>query len=534
MVHVRRPHLLFVSQKVVDIKLALDLPDLAIEVGGLREFLQRHAFIPGDKCTGELTITRMDKNGSMICELTGGSLGSSANSLRVAIRLTLPLGLRDYSGDLRMRDVFCATAGTSVEAGGNVQNMLLDTVVLAEGLSRQYEHINSDNLVMTIATSSDPCDILDCEVAGLVRKWVSVYLLGIPDRFAVHLPYEHAGRQGIMAITSEPMLTYESLLNLLRDDAEFARAFRTATCFVSSDPFFQILPNHALAPYTYVINSSTALRALVAVSAYGTNALLPMNQGEAGEVCKLMLSRARGTELDQTETPRFPSPLTINEKTIDPTLLKILDGSIDMFARYNPFYQQAEGFSFTCPISFGPDGGLIVCMNRAPLACFTSVLSEEGEDHLFRQYSFPKAGQVQETGAGDAVAAVVTLFNVINPDHLIDPHLEGKEKRNEAFRQVACTLFVSCLSRIVGNLLVRTSRTNLTHLAIDQIGELIVEAAERSVGLARECTRLLPDPVFGVVKEWGIKTVMWVPRRILAPSEVPVAIANQTQGLAPG
>jgi len=348
--------------------------------------------------------------------------------------------------------------------------------------------------------------------------------LGIPDRFAVHLPYEHAGRHGIMAVTSEPTLTYEVLLKLLGDNAQFAKTFRTATCFVSSDPFFQVLPSHALAPYTYIINSSTALRALVAVSAYGTNALLPMNQGEAGEVCKLMLSRARGTELDQTETPRFPSPLTINEDTIDPASLGILDSSIDMFSRYNPFYQRAEGFSFACPISFGLEGGLIVCMNKGPIACFTSILSEEGEERLFSKYAFPKSEQIQETGAGDAVAAVVTLFNAVDPDMLIDQYLEGKEKRYKEFRHLACTLFVSCLSRIVGNLIVRTPRTNLTHIQIDQIGKLIEDVAEKSIEVARDCVKLLPDPVFGVIKEWGIKVVMWVPRRVLIPSGVPITI----------
>lgn len=523
MVQTRTPHLLFVSQKVIDIKTPLNLPGLAQETGKLREFLQKHAFIPADKCTGELTIVGIDKQGNLTCELTGGSLGSPTNSLRVAIRLTLPLGLNNYHGEVRIQDILSAVDGTLVESGGNVQNMLLNILVLAEALSRKYQVFNNNDSLITIATSSDPFERLDSGTSNLLKKRVNVYPLGITDRFAVHFPYEHSGRHGIMAITSEPTQTYEPLLKLL-DDAQFAKAFRSATCFVSSDPFFQILPGHAMSPYAYVINASTALRGLVAVSAYGNNALLPMNQGEAGEVCKLMLSRARGTELDQTETPRFPSPLTIKEDTIDAPSLKILDNSIDMFSRHNPFFQRAEGFSFACPISFGPQGGLIIGMNKEPIACFTSILSKKGEHRLFKQYSFPLSEQIQETGAGDAVAATVALFNTVDPDTLIDRYLEGKEKYHKDLRQLASTLFVSSLSRIIGNLLIRTSSTNLTNIEIDQLGNLIVDVAEDSVKLARQHVKLLPDPTFGVINKWGIKVVMWVPRRVLIPSGVPVTI----------
>lgn len=516
--------MLFVSQKVVDIKPPLDLPDVARAIGALRGYLRSHVFIETNKFTGEMTIVSTNRQGDLICELAGSSLGSPDRDVRPAIRLILSLGLNDYTGELGIQDVFRAVRETSIEDGGNVQNMLLNILVLAEALSRKYQAFSSNDLLITTATSTDPFEKLDLEMSDLLKKKVDVYQLKIPDRFAVHLPYEHAGEQGIFAITSEPTQTYESLLELLDNNAQFARAFRSATCFVSSDPFFQILPSHAMAPYAYVINASTAFRGLVAVSTYGTNALLPMNKAEAGEVCKLMLSRARGTELDQTETPRFPSPFTIKEDAIDPASLGILDSSVDMFSRHNPFFQKAEGFSFACPISFGPEGGLVIGMNKHPIACFTSILSEEGEQRLFDEYSFAGSEQIHETGAGDSVAAVVALFNTVSPDVLIDQYLEGKERDNRYLRQLANTLFVSCLSRIIGNLLIRTARTNLTHIEIDRLGEVIVDVVTESVKLARDHVKLLPDPTFGIIEKWGIKVAMWVPRRVLIPSGVPLTI----------
>lgn len=526
MVQPRTPHILFVSQKVVDIKTPLDLHQLAQVIGDLREYLHRYAFIPGDKFTGELTIVKITEQGDVVCELAGSSLGSTPEShVQPAIRLTLPLGLVDFEGDREVQPVFAAVPRTSIDDGGNIQNMLLNTLVLTDALSVEHHQFDSTNLMMTTASTSDPFQRLNRATANRFRERVSIYPLPpLPDRFAILLPYEHSGDRGTLAITSEPKVTCSSLLALLDGNAQFAKAFRSATCLVSADPFFEILPNHALAPYVYVMNASTAFRAMVAVTAYGTNALLPMNDGEAGEVCKLMLSRARGTELTQTETPHFPPPLTIKGNTIDAEMLEILDSSIDKLSRYNPFFRHAEGISFASPISFGREGGLIIGMNQEAIACFTSIPSEEGERHLFDEYQFPMSDHVQETGAGDSVAAVVALFNTVSPEVIIAPYLEGREKTHRQLRHLASTVFVSCLSRIVGNLLIRTSRTNLTHIDTGTLGRLIEDAAKESVDLARRSVRRLPNPEFGIIEKWGIRVAMWVPRRVVIPTEIPVTI----------
>ena len=524
MVQTRTPHMLFVSQKVIDIKTPLDLIDLAEKTGDLREILHKHSFIPGDIFTGKLEPKNIDEQGNLQCELSGGSLGSPKNSTRIVIQVTLPLGLRGYGKELRVQDIFGAIGRTSIDDGGNVQNMALNTLVLSEALSPQYPAFNSNNLLITIATSSDPFQKLDLETFNRFEKRVNTYPLRMPDRFAIHLPYDHANRQGIMVISSEPEETYEALRELLKENDRFERAFKSATCFISADPFFQLFHSHAFPPYIYVINASTAFRGLVAVSAYGNTALLPMNQGEAGEVCKLMLSRARGTELDQTETPRFPSPLTIKEDGIDPNMLKILDNSIDMFSRHNPFFQHTEGLSFSCPISFGREGGLIIGMNKEPIACFSTIPSREGEQRLFEEYAFPISTEIHDTGAGDVVATVVALFNTVSPELLIEPYLEGKEKDHSDLRQLASTLFVNCLSRVAGCLLIRTPSTNLTHIQIDPLRRLLGDVGEESVNLARKCVKLLPDVVFGVIEKWDIKVAMWVPHRVLIPSGAPITI----------
>jgi hypothetical protein len=177
MAQVRTAHMLFVSQKVIDIKVTLELPDMARTIGELRDYLHKFKFIPGDKVTGELTLASIDKQGHVHCELTGSSLGSPTPSVSPAIRLILRLGMTDYDGKLHIQDVFGAVERTSISDGGNIQNMFLNTLVLAEALSGSCPSFNSENLLITIASSSDPFERLDRECHGRLNPRANVYPL---------------------------------------------------------------------------------------------------------------------------------------------------------------------------------------------------------------------------------------------------------------------------------------------------------------------------------------------------------------------
>ena len=84
-------------------------------------------------------------------------------------------------------------------------------------------------------------------------------------------------------------------------------------------------------------------------------------QGEASQVCKLLLQRGQGTDLSRpTETPRFPSPFSLVESEVNRDAFEILDQTLDKFTRYNLLHRAPNGMAFVCPISFGAEGGLIV------------------------------------------------------------------------------------------------------------------------------------------------------------------------------
>ena len=268
---------------------------------------------------------------------------------------------------------------------------------------------------------------------------------------------------------------------------------------------------HAVAPYTCIINASTAFRAFTAVHSYDTSALLPMNEAEAAEVCKILISRA-GVALSDSEAQPFPSPLALSGDGIDNSSLNRLNESLGLFGRYNHPHRDPGGqLSLAYPISFGLDGGLIIGVNGRMIACFTSILSPSGEERLFEEYGFDREEGLHESGAGDSVAALVALFNTISPEIVTDPYFRGAERDRKDFRHLTGTIFVGILSRIVGNILVRTKHTNMAGLNEDMLGRLFADVAQQAVEQARILYRTLPQPVFTVVEKWGIRSVLWSP-----------------------
>jgi hypothetical protein len=518
----RNSTIVLVSQKVKDIKTPDSLPRLAETVGGLRKFLHRYAFIPGDKFTGSLEPIRLESNGVLVAELAGSSLSSdSFRGLHPNVKLELDLGLDSYTGPTRVENLFRAVPGSTVDDGGNVQNMLLDMVVLLGGLT---EHQLPKLPSLVVASSSDPFEQWDQDTAAESSPFVKYFKLGFEDRYSIQMPWRgEDGCSGTLAITSEPQRSHIALVRLLSEDAVFRQLFRQANCFVSSDPLFELIQQYGQPPFAYVINASTAFRALVAVSSYGTHALLPMNQGEASQVCKLLLQRGQGTDLDQTETPLFPSPFSLVESGVDHDALKVLDQTLEKFTRYNLMHRAPNGTAFVCPISFGAEGGLIVGTDIQTVACFTSVPNEEGRAAIASSFSDiekPIDGIYFEVGAGDSVAAVLTLFNTVDPGVLIDAVATERAKKHRALMSLARTVFVSVLSRIVGELLLRTRKTYLANVSSRSVGLLLQEVAEKSFRAAERVVRHLPNEGYTEIEGWGIQVVVWQLGQIAYPGEV--------------
>jgi hypothetical protein len=509
---------MFIAQVVKDIHVPATaaLGTVASKIGDLWALLVRQRLISEkkEKVSCDLAVRSVNAiNGVVDFELSGGVLGPADSNLQQKIGLPLPLGLRGYEGKNDTLEVFKAIPGTTVENGGNVLNMLINTVVVSTALAEDCPEFKGTNLRLTMASSSDPFFGIDSAKASMFRGRVEVYPLPMEDRLAVLLPRYYHSHEGVLDITSLPTKSEVALNKLLDGNASFEGAFRATTTFVSAEPLFDLLATHALVPYTNLINASTAFRPSVADRAYGTAAVLPMNDQEVAEVCKLLLCHA-GSELNETEAPPFPSPLDIALNGIDEPALESLNESLRLFARYIlPHAHPSGRLSLPYPISFGRDGGLVVGVNGAMVACFTSILPELQERQFFSEYKLEYEEDLHETGAGDAVATLIAVFNTVSPDVVVAPFLLGEEKNRIDFIQLAGTIFVAVSSRLIGNILVRSNHTNLAGVDVDALARVFRDAAQEAVLAARRVFKDLPmKPSFTTIEKWGIRCLVWSPR----------------------
>ena len=74
---------------------------------------------------------------------------------------------------------------------------------------------------------------------------------------------------------------------------------------------------------------------------------------------------------------------------------------------------------------------------------------------------------------------------------------------------LARTIFVSVLSRVVGELLLRTQKTYLANVSRRSVGLLLREVAEKSLGAAERVVKHLPSEGYTEIEEWGIQVVVW-------------------------
>jgi hypothetical protein len=513
------PNIILVNQKVKDIKVAPN-PDLENAMGRFRYWLRRHAFIPGDKVPATVTPTHIS-NGVMVADISGAMLSSDLDT-SVHIRQHFPLPLPDYNGPMDVESIFASVPGTRIDDGGNVQNMAVN-VALALQCASAHSACRKCRapLRLTVASSSDPFCRMDAAEADALRRVCHIYPLDLPDRFAIQVPWRAGDESGTLAITSEPQRTGEALRHLAETNVDFRRTMESATCIVSSDPVYDQLAYIAKPPYSYLINSSTAFRTLVAAESYGRTAILPMNNDEASDVCKLLLQRGLEEELGKIDRPPFPPPLASSGDAIDADALCQLDQSVEMLSRYIFLYKNPGRVSFTCPITFGPHGGMLIGTDHENIACFTSTPSPEGEDSLLREFADIEPGnrdRKHEVGAGDSVAAIVALFNAVDPSLFLVQHMQGREESDRQLRQLASTVFVSILGRIAGNFLIRTVRTYWGNVRKDSFPALLDEAAKESLSVARLVIRKLQAPVIVEVKKWGIHVVIWRPGFVAYPN----------------
>jgi hypothetical protein len=508
------------SQIVRDVKVGggQQRKELLKDVARLRAGLLVKSYIPGDKVNCDFKPLCINTDGTLTVEVFGGMLHGSDKETgldphfhhRFHLPLNGPLTMQEVTSmsleDLLMKHC----SDVTVDDGGNAQNMAIDMCLTA------VSALEKQKIKMLVATSSNPLKRLPDSVRDKIQHLVTfAQLPDVPDRIAIQLPWQNdTGKPGTFGLNTEPLDISASLRTLLKEREDLALAVRKAVCFVSSDLAFEVLREHGQ-PGRYInhVNSSTKWRSTVAARAYGTDLILPMNHKEAADVVHVIKHVGSEEELHNVKRVAFPNPLKTNGNEVDIDSLTKLDDLLLQFSRYNQQHLRNSLVAFNYPITFEEHGGLLVgSRNRHSIVAYTSTPDDDASKRLLDQYGDPAEmnnGDIETMGAGDAAAAMVAIFNTIDPQEFIVPHLEGREITNSLLHQYAQTIFLSALCRIVGTFLIRTKRTHFSNIRLDTFRDLFKETAKSSLEAARQTVNNPQAHSLKDLKGLGIKVVTW-------------------------
>src|SRR5262249_33630637 len=116
-----QPHLVFVSQKVKDIKIPPN-GHVEFEIAALRKWLHRYSFIPGEKVTARIVPMAVEQ-GVLHAIIEDWTSGVEAH-IKQRFTLDLPAGV-----PLQVEDLFSQVKGARVDDGGNVQNSIVNATL---------------------------------------------------------------------------------------------------------------------------------------------------------------------------------------------------------------------------------------------------------------------------------------------------------------------------------------------------------------------------------------------------------------------
>lgn len=517
----RETHVVITSQVVRDLKVSggSRCAQLSADTARLRAGLLNRHYIDGDKVNCEFRPLKFTDDGALMVEIFGGMLrGSDVNSsldphfhhpFHLDLRTSLSM---DDLASMTLEDLLMKHCnGVTVDDGGNAQNMVINMCLATVSSLRQ-------KIRFTVFSSSDPLKRLPDHVRDRIERCLQYYpLKDVPDRIGIHLPWQYeGGKKGTFGISTEPVDTSAALANLLAARHDIAALLKSADCFITCDPSFEVLRARGQpARYSTIVNAATKWRSLIAGKAYGTDMILPMNHKEAADVAHVIRHVGKEKELHDVARVPFPTPLKPNGNEVDADSLRQLDGMLlDLATKYNPLHHRSNGLvAFNFPITFEEYGGLVAgTRDRRSVVAFTSTPDERAERELLERYGDPNEMDpdgAETMGAGDASASVVAIFNTIDPQEFIEPFLEGREKSNARFHQSAQTIFVSAMSRIVGMFLIHTRRTHLANISLQHYRELMERVAKESIGVARTLVSTHDKHRISDMQQFGMKVVTW-------------------------
>lgn len=495
-----------VMQVMTDFKVSPEYLDPAVQniVGKLRQEANLHQFTKGDKLPAHLRWRAgepLQLSGKLPIELYGGALGEFIRPMAI------PLSDKAPNGEVQSLE-HALQLISRTDPGGNAPNEMRNLVRLMEG-GVGPEHLH-------LFTSSDALfeEWLQ-SVQGPVRDHIAVTRLSFASRMGVHLPYRLTERNGTLGISSPADTTRGPIR------PHFADLLSCNHVIVSEGLGREIQASgmeegHSL---QQKMNPSSGLRADCALDAYeyvqagGPPPFATMNDEETDFYIRVLKGRVEGVDPEKLDPIPFPSPFGTGAEISESAVMRA-NASFNEYFQYVP-HRESETLQFPLNVSCGGRGGYHAAMVRGRhYLVFSTVPEEHGVAKLLDLAGNPH-GIHKETersmGAGDAVGALLSLANAWDATELLGEYAvqAGRQTPDERYLHIAGIVFVSLLSRIFGEYLFHTERTDFTEIPAERIRHIVDFAAQQALLVADQVWNAGPRPKVAKVEDLGIKVALW-------------------------
>ena len=508
----------FVMQTMTDYKphqRDIDIEGLMDEVRLLKDGCVQHKFVKGDKLPTITNVRERLVRGVLKLELHGEALGKWHFPLDIPLAKPFKRGKKvETLHDALM--LFCATA-----PGGNAPNELRDIAHCMEaGIGPSH---------VEVFTSTDP--LFQSWYAGLsepVRERIRITVLGengqkkgslgsFPPRQGLHLPYRlrESHGTGTLAISNPASSTVPyirgHLETLLKLDHTIVSEGLSVAMLETTLPGRQ--------NFLQKLNPSSAFRSQCAIDSWegakagGRPPILTMNNDEFDYYIRCIKARVEDdVDPDKLDPIPLPSPFGSGEE-VNVTTVAIANDGFREYLRHVPA-RQDERLHILLNVSAGAQGGYhLATKGSRRYVVYSTIPDKHGTHQLIRLVGRPAglhAKTERSMGAGDSVGAILSLANIWDLEELLAQYASSNRRGSPSkeYVRAAAVIFVSLLSRYIGECLYRTERCDMTDIPPENIRLLIDHAAKQALIAADDVWNVAPRPK-GTVVANGIRLALW-------------------------
>lgn len=467
---------------------------------------------PGqDKVATNIDLVSSDI-GKLVLHL---KLGKMDDPFIKRFEVALPKKHADASGG-ELHDVLCKFS--AIQPGGNVPNMIRNIVH-----AMQSDVLSLDMRLALFSTNEPVFMEWFAGIPAHVRERIVLTHLSVPSRKALHFPYtsDKPGGIGTLGLVTPMHSTIQGV------GAHFDSLVDANHVLVSESLAELVRPDMHHSSYREFQNPSTAFREQCPLESYnlmlkhGRVPFISMNNEEMEQYLKSIETRralggttpSSNQNPDDVVAPSFNHPFDDDRELNGATASLVTESFNRYFACITPHPEEIVYFPVS--VSCGPFGGyLVACTpDGKRYALYSSTPHGEGTAAMLRLVGDNDDISIhtkRTMGAGDSVASVLSMAHLWDVERMMGTLRQKQHPIDRKFIEIAAAVFVSLLSRFMGEILYHSDRCDWMSVPPARFPQIIHATAGKSLDLAADLWNKVDGRPRAVREgEWDIDVAVW-------------------------